>query len=154
MCASSSSLSISRRTSTGGGVSEPGGAVEIALSSVSPLIHERIRLRRGAAVARTFRRTASGSIDVTPGTWGSCSAATVAPHDGHVARSEDGSSAEHHGQRAAAALRSEVMSPDMADTLAILAALRTPRSDQAYRSAGRRLAYSHSIVAGGLDEMS
>ena len=54
---------------------------------VSPLIHDRSRLRGLGVVARA-RRIASASIAVRPGTWVSPSADQVAPHDGQVASAD------------------------------------------------------------------
>jgi hypothetical protein len=67
----------------------------------------------------------------------------VALHDGHVSRSAEGRDAEHHGQWNVAKAASVVSSSAMAGMLPRVLPVGIPQ-----------LGYSHSIVAGGFDEMS
>jgi hypothetical protein len=76
---------------------------------------------------RFVRTTAAGSTWVTPRMSPSAASRSEAPHDGHVTAAT-GTVAEHHGHVAVSPLD--------------------------FLLAGLISTYSHSIVAGGLDEMS
>ena len=81
---------------------------------------------------RFDRVSAAGSIWVTPRMSPWAASWSCAPHDGHVVASV-GTVAEHHGQG--------IVSPLLLDPAP-------------FPAAGLMFDYSHSIVAGGLDEMS
>src|SRR5439155_867856 len=129
--ASSSSRSISRRTSAGGGARDPGvGAASSSPSSYSPLIHDKSRPPRGRVrpPERALRRIASASIAVRPGTAASPSPTRVAPHDGQVVSCVDGRVAEHHMQRYSGVVSpGGVASSSMPLTLTARSTPRTPR---------------------------
>ena len=80
----------------------------------------------------------------------------VAPHDGQVASWSEGSTAEHHMQRGAGVDPPVVASSSMAPLYRV--EIRREPPDRASRgdptAAWRLACYSHSIVAGGFDEMS
>ena len=93
-----SSLSISRRTSAGGGSSDP-ALPGVSSVGTSPERNENSRLRWRGGSCRD-RRIAWGSIAVIPGSTGSAlpELTSAAPHDGHFSMAADGRTAEHHGQ--------------------------------------------------------
>jgi hypothetical protein len=147
--ASISSRIISMRTLTGGGARDVSSAADGA-STVSPVSPDSSPSSppRGLAVVLP-RSTASGSMDVTPGTLPSDEAIRAAPHDEHVL-APAGAMVEHQGQRMDSG-GVTAASSDMRDTLA-------PRRKAAHpsmvRGGGNPTRHSHSIVAGGLLLMS
>ena len=105
---------------------------------------DRILLRGGRG-SRLVRSSASWSMAVTPGSGASPDDVdvSVALHDGHVSRSAEGRDAEHHGQWNDGEAAPVDSSSAMAGMLPRVSLVGIPQQG-----------YSHSMVAGGFEEMS